>query len=310
MELEKSKNRIKGVGAPNSFFFNGNWLKTILFALLACTILLGCSNLGKLTFITKLPKNLGENSGIITFRDSTIWLIEDRGNNDEIYHVDFKGRLLKKFEVKNAKNQDWEDLATDRDGNIYIGDFGNNHNKRKNLAIYKLPNPEIEKGAKIYAEKITFNYPEQEAFPPKMAELNYDAEALFFHQGFLYVITKNRTVPFSGEAFIYKIPAKPGKHSAQLVGKFVTCKQDVICQVTAADISPDGTTIALLGYGKLWLFTDFKWDDFSNGKMKTLNLGVSTQLESLCFWNDDTLLLSDEERGNTGGNLYSLKLIK
>ncbi|MBT8299256.1 MAG: hypothetical protein KJO52_13055, partial [Maribacter sp.] len=59
-----------------------------------------------------------------------------------------------------------------------------------------------------------------------------------------------------------------------------------------------------------FLFTDFEWDDFSKGKMKTINLGATTQLESVCFLNNDTLLLSDEKRGNTGGNLYTLKLSK
>lgn len=285
-------------------------MKTILLVLLPCSILLGCANSGKLTFITKLPKKLGENSGIVTMKDSTLWLVEDRGNDDDIYKVDFNGNLLKDLNVNNAKNHDWEDLTKDKEGNIYIGDFGNNSNKRKDLVIYKIPNPEFETGKKIDAEKIKFSYPEQKDFPPVVAELNYDAEAFFYHKDFLYVITKNRTIPFSGEAFIYKIPARSGEHSAELVGKFITCKQDVICQVTAADISQDGSTIAILGYGKLFLFTDFKWDDFSKGKMKTINLGVTTQLESICFVNNETLLLSDEERGNTGGNLYALKLRK
>jgi len=243
-------------------------------------------------------------------RDSTLWLVEDRGNDDDIYKVDFNGNLLKELNVDNAKNHDWEDLAEDKDGNIYIGDFGNNSNKRKDLVIYKIPNPEFEKGKKIDAEKIKFSYPDQMDFPPVVAELNYDAEAFFYHKDFLYVITKNRTIPFSGEAFIYKIPAEPGEHPAKLVGKFITCKQDVICQVTSADISPDGSTIALLGYGNLWVFTDFEWDDFSKGRMKTINLGVTTQLESICFLNNETLLLTDEERANTGGNLYSFKLKK
>lgn len=283
--------------------------KYAVLTLLIC-LALGCKNHGQLTYITKLPKKLGENSGIITLRDSTLWLVEDRGNDDYIYKVDFKGNLLKALNVRNAKNHDWEDLAEDKEGNIYIGDYGNNSNKRKNLVIYKIPNPEFEKGKKIDAEKIKFSYPGQKDFPPVVAELNYDAEAFFYHKDFLYVITKNRTIPFSGEAFIYKIPAEPGEHTAKLVGKFITCKQDVICQVTSADISPDGATIALLGYGKLWIFTDFKWDDFSKGKMKTINLGVTTQLESICFLNNETLLLTDEERANTGGNLYSLKLKK
>ena len=283
-------------------------MKINFIVLYLCSVLLGCSNIGKLTYITKLPKKLGENSGMVTIVDSTIWLIEDRGNKDEIYKVDFKGNLLKDLKVKNAKNHDWEDLARDENGNTYIGDFGNNSNKRKDLVIYKIPNPEIEAGEKIDAVKIKFSYQDQKYFPPAVAELNYDAEAFFYQNNSLYIITKNRTIPFSGEAFIYKVPAVQGEHIAQLIGKFITCKKDVICQVTAADISDDGTKIALLGYGKLWIFTDFKWDDFSKGKMKTIDLGATTQLESICFLNNDTLLLSDEERGNTGGNLYSLKL--
>ncbi|MBT8301663.1 MAG: hypothetical protein HKP42_00855 [Maribacter sp.] len=283
------------------------WYSFLIF--LGC-LLIGCKNHGQLSYVTKLPKKLDENSGIVTLKDSAIWLIEDRGNPDKIYNVDFKGNLLKELKVKNAKNHDWEDLAEDKEGNLYIGDFGNNSNKRKDLVIYKIPNPEIEKGDKIDAEKIKFSYPDQKDFPPLAAELNYDAEAFFYHKDFLYVITKNRTIPFSGEAVIYKIPAIPGEHSAKYIGKFIPCKQDILCQVTAADISQDGSTIAILGYGKLFLFTDFEWDDFSKGKMKTINLGATTQLESVCFLNNDTLLLSDEKRGNTGGNLYTLKLSK
>ena len=285
-------------------------MKTILLVLLPCSILLGCANLGKLTLITKLPKDLEENSGIITLRDSLVWLVEDRGNKDKIYQVDFNGNLLRELKVKNAKNEDWEDLARDANHTVFIGDFGNNNNKRKDLAIYKLPNPDIEKGEKIDAEKITFRYPDQKQFPPIVGEMNYDAEAFFHYNNELFIISKNRTVPFTGEAFIYKVPTAPGDYEAELIGKFITCKQEVLCQVTAADISPDGSTIALLGYGKLWLFTDFKWDDFSKGKMQTINLGVTTQLESICFLNNDTLLISDEERGGTGGNLYSFKLKK
>lgn len=285
-------------------------MKNIGLILFSCFSMVGCTISGQLTYITKLPKKLDENSGIITLKDSTLWLIEDRGNTDEIYKVDFNGNLLRELKVKNAKNYDWEDLAADEKVNVYIGDFGNNHNNRKNLVIYKLPNPELEKGEKIEAEKIEFNYPQQKDFPPVVAKLNYDAEAFFYRGNALYIITKNRTIPFTGEAFIYKIPAVVGTHSAQLVGKFTTCMNDVICQVTAADISPDGTTVALLGYGKLWVFTDFSGDDFSNGNMKTVDLGASTQLESICFSNNQTVLISDEERGGTGGNLYAFSLDK
>lgn len=283
-------------------------MKLWTLTLTAFVFFTSCSNYGQLTYVSELPSSLGENSGIETLNDSTIWVIEDHGNNDDIVKIDLNGKLIKKLKVKNAKNKDWEDLTTDENDHLYIGDFGNNHNNRKNLVIYKLPNPEKEKGDKIDAEKIEFSYPEQTKYPPKKSKLNFDAEAFFHRNGFLYVITKNRTIPFTGEAFIYKIPAKKGVYDAQLIGKFVTCKEEVICQITAADISKDGKTIAILGYGKVWLFTDYKEDDFSEGTMKTIELGATTQLESICFLNNNTLLISDEVRANTGGNLYSIKI--
>ena len=282
----------------------------LVISILLLFLLTGCYQLSKLTHLADLPRNLEENSGIITLKDSLVWVIADRGNKDEIYQVDLDGHLLRELKVKNAKNVDWEDLAMDTNHNVFIGDFGNNNNKRRDLTIYKLPNPEIEKGKKITAEEIIFKYPSQKQFPPVVGELNYDAEAFFHHNNALYIITKNRTVPFTGEAFIYKVPDTPGTYEAEFIGKFITCKQEGKCQVTAADISPDGSTIALLGYGKLWIFTAFEWDDFSKGQLKTINLGIATQLESICFLNKETLLLSDEVRGDTGGNLYSFKIPK
>jgi hypothetical protein len=251
---------------------------------------------------------LDENSGIVTFSGSTIWLIEDNGNPDEIYQVDLKGNLLKELKVKNAKNKDWEDLTKDKKGNLYIGDFGNNSNDRKDLVIYKLPNPEIEPGDKIDALQIRFSYPEQKKFPPKKPKRYYDAEAFFHHGNFLYIITKNRAQPFSGTALLYKVPDHPGKHKAIFMGTFKTCDDWDTCQITSADISPDEKTIVLLSYGKLWKVTNFKDDDFLQGTSMEIDLGARSQLEAVSFKNDSTLLISDEKRGTTGRNLYSFPL--
>ena len=237
--------------------------------------------------------------------DNAVWIIEDSGNKDRIYQVNFKGELRKEFRVSNAKNKDWEDLAMDEEGNVYIGDIGNNNNRRDDLVIYKIPNPEEEKGDKIEAEKISFYYPEQKKFPPKRKNLKYDAEALFYRSGNLFIITKNRADPFDGEALIYMLPAKKGKHKARLIGSFVPCKQYYPCRITSADISPDGEKIALLSYGKLWVFTGFTEEDFTKGSdIQFINLGSNTQLEALCFKDNNTLLISDEQSAGTGRNLY------
>ncbi|WP_411028966.1 hypothetical protein [Spongiimicrobium sp. 3-5] len=270
--------------------------------------LVSCSNYGQLTFVAKLPKKIKESSGITSLTDKSVWIIEDNGNHDKIFEVDLNGKILKELKVKGAKNRDWEDLTKDDKGNVYIADTGNNANKRDDLVIYKIPNPELEKGDKIRAEEIRFNYPEQKRFPPKKDSLFFDSEALFYFKDKLYIITKNRATPFTGKALVYKLPSKKGTYNATYIGSFTPCTTNKICRVTAADVSPDGKKIALLGYGKLWVFTDFEMENFTTGKMETIDLGATTQLESLCFKNNNTLYLADEQSAHTGRNLYTYTL--
>ena len=89
---------------------------------------------------------------------------------------------------------------------MYIGDFGNNANERKNLNIYKVPNVNSGSGDKIEAEKISFHYPEQKKFPPKKSKMSFDCEAFFHHNDFLYLITKDRTRPYSGKGLYIQSP--------------------------------------------------------------------------------------------------------
>lgn len=280
-----------------------------IVSILVC-LLANCQNPGKLTVITDLPSSLKENSGLVSYDGKTVWTIEDSGNNDNIFKVGFDGKIIKHLDVKNAKNRDWEDLAKDENGNLYIGDFGNNGNHRENLEIYKLPNPETEKGDKINVERIKFNYPEQKEFPPKKSMLYYDTEAFFHWGNSLYIITKNRTRPYDGKAMIYKVPDRKGEYEAELVSEWFTCGDQDICSVTSAAISADGKVIAVLGYGILWLITDFELDDFSKGTIQQIDLGLRTQLEAVCFKNKNTLLLSDEKSHGSGGNLYELNISK
>lgn len=270
--------------------------------------LLGCSGYGQVETVTKLPKKLNENSGLAVLGTASIWIIEDGGNEDKIYEVAFDGKIRKEFEVKNAKNNDWEDLAADSDGSLYIADTGNNSLKRSELVIYKLRNPVIEEGDKIPAEAIRFHYGANGIRNHNNNNPRYDAEALFYKEGYLYIITKDRGEPFTGEARIYKIPAEKGNYEARLVGKFTPCSDRGSCEITAADISPDGKKIVLLGYGRLWIFTDFDGDDFTKGTLKSISLGFKTQLEAVAFLNENTLLLSDEEQGGKGRVLYRFTL--
>ncbi len=271
----------------------------------------GCTpNYGQLRLLTRLPKELKENSGIeIIACDSTIWAVNDSGNKDHIYQVGFDGKMRREIKLKKAGNTDWEEITKDNDNNLYIGDFGNNNNKRKDLTIYKIPDPATVKGEEVEAEKITFHYPEQKDFPPKAKHKYYDAEAFFFLNGYFYVFTKNRSTPFDGLSFLYRVPARKGHHKAELIDKYTFCTDKEGCRVTAAAISPDEKTVALLGHDKVWLFSGFTDDNFFRaGTREVVELGHSSQKEGLCFTDNHTLLISDEASGSSGRNLYELKL--
>ncbi len=273
--------------------------------------IIGCTpNYGQLKHLSRLPKVLKENSGIETIqKDSTVWVINDSGNKAHLYQVGFDGKMRRELRVKQAGNKDWEELTKDQDNNLYIGDFGNNDNTRKDLTIYKVPNPETIKGEDIKAEKITFEYPEQKKFPPKKKERYYDAEAFFYYRGSLYIFTKNRSKPFDGISFLYKIPARKGHHKAERIGQYAFCTDEDSCRITAAAISPDEKTVALLGHDRVWLFSGFRDDRFFGADTtEILSLGHHSQKEGLCFTDNNTLLLSDEGKGSSGRNLYELRL--
>ncbi|MEC3964884.1 hypothetical protein [Flagellimonas halotolerans] len=257
--------------------------------------------------LSKFPSELKEVSGVEIAADGNIWVIEDSGNKDKIYKVGRDGDIKESLKIDHAKNRDWEDLAKDVNGNLYIGDFGNNDNERKDLLIYKIPKDEMGK-KEPNADKIGFKYPLQKDFPPKRDSLYFDTEGFFHLNDYLYIFTKNRTRPYSGETLVYRVPDRKGEYEAEFLGTLFLCADQDHCSVTSADISPNGNTIALLSYGFVFLLTDFSAPDFSKSSIKIIDLNTPTQVESVCFVDNKTLLIADEENNHGGRSLYELKL--
>lgn len=256
--------------------------------------------------IADLPNLLNEASGIETVSNSNIiWMLNDRGNPPVLYGLDLKGNILKALKI-NAKNNDWEDLTSDNKGNIYIGDFGNNANKRKNLAIIKVSKDSLLNSKNTDVERIFFYYPNQLKFPPKKKKMHFDCEAFFHFNDSLYLFTKSREKNNFGKTNLYKIPATSGNHEALFISSFNTCNEPK-CWITSADISADGKQIVLLTPKEVWIFTDYTSDNFFNGNMINYNFSYESQKESVCFKDKNTLLITDEKRYGQGGNLYEFK---
>lgn len=263
-----------------------------------------CSvNYGQLTYAGKISSDLKEVSGMESIPNSdNLWMVNDSGNHPRVYEVNSKGKIYKTLYV-NGKNRDWEDLTKDNEGNLYVGDFGNNANDRKNQTIYMLSAADLATKKSIDPQKIKFSFPDQKKFPPKKKKKHFDVESFFHHNGYLYLFTKSRTKSAYGRTNLYKIPATVGKHKAQFISTFNTCNE-LSCWVTSAAISPNGKKVALLSHNAVWQFTDFKGDDFLGGTVKKYDLGHTSQKESICFKDDSTLYISDEQSHGSGRNLY------
>ncbi len=262
---------------------------------------------GNLEIITDVPSVLKEVSGIAPNTDNTlIWMINDSGNKPILYGVEESGKIKKQIRI-NANNRDWEDLTTDSQGNIYIGNFGNNSNDRKNLSILKILNKGLDSIDEITPEIIRFSYPDQKKFPPKTSKKHFDCESFFYFNDSLYLFTKSRTSKNLGLTNLYKIPAQSGTYTAEYISSFTSC-DDYGCWITSADINAEKNKVVLLTEHSVFIFTDFKGDNFLGGQVSRLLFDHLSQKESVFFKNDSTLYIADERASARGGNLYKFRI--
>ena len=266
----------------------------------------GC-NTGELKVIMDIPASLKEVSGLEVDSDGTFWMINDSGNAPILYGLDSDGKIIRKLKI-DAKNRDWEDLTLDSEGNLYIGDFGNNQNDRKHLKILKISKDDLHSTEPIVPDRILFNYPEQKKFPPKKGKRFFDCESFFFYRDSLYLFTKSRTSKHPGKTSLYVVPSEPGKYEATLKDTFNTCNENG-CWVTSADINNQRNKVALLTEKGIYIFSNFNDAAFFDGKITHQHqFSYASQKESVCFKNDSTLYIADERNGPHGGNMYEYSL--
>ncbi len=262
--------------------------------------------LNPVQFIPSLPNELDENSGLIIW-DGLLWTINDSGGENVIYGFDFSGKIQKEVEVEDAENDDWEDIAQD-EKNIYIGDFGNNFGMRKNQKIYIVRKKDIGKKEKqkVHSKEIEFRYKEQKEFGFNHYKTPYDCESLTELDNSLYIFTKNRSTKTTS---VYRIPEKKGTYKVSAVDSF-----KVQGLVTGADISPDKTKLALLGYEDftpfLWIFTQIKADSLFGGEKIHIEMDsiYRAQTEGICFWGNDSLLISCEQTDSFNQQVFLFNL--
>lgn len=265
-------------------------VKRLIFTML---IIVSCQSSGRLQFLGDINNSLKEVSAAeIISQSDLIWTIQDSGNDSKLYGLNEKGSIEKTLIITNASNIDWEDLTSDKQGNLYIGDFGNNNEKRKIFRILKVKHEDLNK-KKVEAEIIEFTLPKKQK--------SKDFEAFFYLNNSFYLISKE-----TKKFIIIKVPNKVGRHKAIIRSDYNLDGKDN--RITSADISENGKTIVLLNHDKLWRINNFMNDDFFSGDIEQLPFEHSSQKEGICFKTNLKVIITDERNGAIGGNIYSFNV--
>jgi hypothetical protein len=190
---------------------------------------------------------LVETSGIAASRTApgVIWAHNDSGDNPNIYAIGPEGEDLGSFTIDGAVAFDWEDVAIgpgpDPDRSyLYVGDIGDNFRIRQGqITVYRVLEPEPASMAALI--------PAEDAITLHSPDGPHDFEALFVADESIYVATKDQET-----TLVYRT-ASPIDGATSLDLELVATL-DLGAEVTAADVSWDGSVVAFRGYSTVWMW--------------------------------------------------------
>ncbi len=279
------------------------YYKYVFAIVLTCTYCTSQHNT-PLIPIRELPNTLKEISGICVLSDHFLYAINDSGNSNTLFRLTPEGDIIKRFTIPNTQNKDWEDLTSDSQGNIYIGDFGNNDNDRKDLVIYKVSGIATNTPK---ATPISFFFEDQKKFPPKRKHRNFDVEAFIYDKDYFYLFTKDRSKPYTGVTKVYAVPALSGTHPARHISSLSICNDKNSCSITSAVLSPKGNQIILLTHNQIILLKNFNPNLMDDITLHSIPLHHFSQKEGICFKNENTLYITEEGNGKQHSFLYEFE---
>ena len=279
-------------------------MKTLIQLLCLLLLFYGPKNSTKLlaqtvVYETQLPEKIEETSGIEFFKNDLL-THNDSGGKPNLYRFTEQGDLINKYLIEGAENNDWEDIAQDKNY-LYISDSGNNNGKRKNLNILIVdPKRDFKKiGA------ITFNYRDQQNFE-KRKKHPFDAEALVATQEVLVLFSKNRK---TSTTELYSIPKTSGNYTLSPKKSF-----DVQSLITGADYHHRLKLVALVGYiqsGEQFLYTlsSFDMENLNQVKMKKFKLPLDgKQVEAIKIIDQNNFWITSEGEGESFPMLFKIQL--
>ena len=228
-------------------------------------------------------KKLIEASGLVasTQHAGVLWTHND-GSDGVLYAIRADGSAAGRVEVRE-KFHDWEDIASDGQGNLYLADMGNNERNRKHVVVYRIAEPDPAADDKVKTKQtFKLTYPNDEEF---------DCESLFLWGEHAYVISK---VEGGEPAGVYRFSLKSDAKS-QVLEK--VCDLAIHQPVTGASISADGAKLAVLTRRELHVLAICgKVESAAAAKDETFSI-PPVQAEGCCFTDGGGTVLVIAETG-------------
>lgn len=261
-------------------------------------------------FKAELPETVRETSGLF-FHNGRLWTHNDSGGKPILYGLDTTTfEVVQKITLANVKNKDWEDVCTDGE-RVYVGDFGNNKGKRKNLRIYVFPLSAIPDSGdvSVAVDSIRFSFADQTEFKHEKHNHDYDCESIFATDSLLYMFSKGWA---TGTTRLYRLPKEPGTYVAEVVNGF-----DSQGLITGADYDRESGILVLVGYvNKIWLpflYLIYDFDDMgtnlSNRRFDLHNY-LGSQTEGICFYDKGKCFLSSETSPTAISRVFTIDFRK
>ena len=240
---------------------------------------------------------LTETSGIAAAsRPGHWWVINDSGHAAELHLMDGRGKRSASFGIEGVGNTDWEDLAAfEWNGrrHLLIADTGDNGGIRETLELIVVAEPaRLRDGDRLpVAWRLRFRWPD--------GARDCEAVAVDAARGEILLISKKRVPPE-----LFRLPLRPPGNEllvAERVGLLAGIAQpnaeDLArnpvygrfrSQISAADLSPDGRTLAVLNYRAAYLYIRSADGDWSVAlqRPERLDFPWMPQAEAIAFARD------------------------
>ncbi len=246
-----------------------------------------------------------ESSGLVASRSTPglCWTHNDSGDGPFIYGLDSRGRRKGVWRVAGASARDWEDIAAgpgpQRNQNyLYLGDIGDNSEKRSEIVVYRVPEPTITAADATSTKSKPRVTQSAEAIRLRYPDGKHDAETLMVHPvtGSLFIVTK---AVFSNPS-VYEAAGPVSSDKPVTLNRVAGLDVPSLFGglITGGDISPDGRRVALCDYMQgyeIVLPEGAAFNTIWNQPLKAIELGQRKQGEAIAYRLDGIALLTTSE---------------